>query len=1012
MPARFFVLVLLLVVSIFRPAPAAPNPVTVGKARFTVITPNCIRVEYAPSGRFVDAPSLFAVRRAARGGFRLTRGTANTVIDTGALRLTYTPDGKPFSPDNLKAVVKKGQGDVTWVPGAPNPGNLGGTIRTLDGADGPEDLGQGLLSRDGWYLLDDSRSPLLLDGWVRDRPAGSGTDWYLFGYGDDYHAALKSLAVIGGPVPLPRRYALGAWYSRYWPYSSADYRQIIGEYAAHDFPLDDIVMDMDWHRDGWTGWSWNRALLPDAEALLPWFHAQGLHVTLNLHPADGVGPQEDAYPAFMRDLDADPATKQTLPFDDADPRYMKTLFADVFTPLEKAGVDFWWLDWQQGERTRSVPDLTNLFWLNTLLYGRTSQGGQRGLSFSRWAGWGDHRHPIHFSGDASTSFPMLAFEVPFTSTAGNVGCFFWSHDIGGHNRGRNEESYVRWVQFGATSPVLRSHSTRDAAMDRRPWTYPRWAEDAMRTAFHLRDELFPYIYTSAARSCRETVPLDRPLYLDHPREEKAYHSAQEYMLGGDFLAAPVVTPGVGPGRVGTQSVWFPSGTWFNAFTGERFAGNTDALVSADIGEFPLYARGGVPIPMQPYTPRMTTTPLTTLRVRCYPGADGATGRATLYEDDGVTTGYERGQSATTPLSYTRRGSAVTVTVGAAVGHYAGQPARRALVIELPDTVQAAHATLDGKPVTVAYDRTTWTNTVTAPDRPRGQAAVLVVRAAPGGWDILGDRAMRRRLGGVGNPALGVKDALASPALSPDQQEATLAVAGVGLVHKNEGTYLYNGTVRDYFYAPRGLLDGDRSTDLLGGRRLSAGVQTGVARPVAVPVFTWRGRAAPQPGRVAFRIGGREYLLPAAPAPADVLMTEDNVAQSARVTASGVEGGYGIAGATDGVAGGYPGDKAQEWSAGKTVGATLTLTWDAPQTIDHVALYDRPNLTDQVTAGRVTFSDGSTLPVGALPNDGSAPFELRFPPKTVTSLTFEVTAVRAGTENAGLAEIAVYRAKTK
>ena len=75
-----------------------------------------------------------------------------------------------------------------------------------------------------------------------------------------------------------------------------------------------------------------------------------------------------------------------------------------------------------------------------------------------WArsGWtGSQRYPIQFSGDASTAFRMLAFEVPFTSTAGNVGCFFWSHDIGGHNRGRNEESYARWCQFGAFSAALR-----------------------------------------------------------------------------------------------------------------------------------------------------------------------------------------------------------------------------------------------------------------------------------------------------------------------------------------------------------------------------------------------------------------------------------------------------------------------------------------------------------------------------------------------------------------------------
>ena len=93
-----------------------------------------------------------------------------------------------------------------------------------------------------------------------------------------------------------------------------------------------------------------------------------------------------------------------------------------------------------------------------------------------------------------------------------------------------------------------------------------------------------------------------------------------------------------------------------------------------------------------------------------------------------------------------------------------------------------------------------------------------------------------------------------------------------------------------------------------------------------------------------------------------------------------------------------------------VGAFLTLTWDMPQTIDHVALYDRPNINDQVTAGVLTFSDGSSVPFGALPDDGKTPLDLRFQPKTITSLTFKVTAVKPGTENAGLSEIAVYKAK--
>jgi len=998
------VLALLLLVCL-QPSQAAPNPVVVGQARFTVITPQCVRMEYAPDGAFVDAPSLFAANRAARfGGFRLDQTGGATVIDTGLIRLTYTPNGLSFSGSNLRAEIKKGAGTAAWAPGAVSLGNLGGTARTLDGATGPFDLGQGVLSRDGWYLLDDSRSPLLTSDWVQSRPPTAGTDWYLFGYGDNYRAALKSLTAVGGPVPLPRKYALGTWYSRYWPFSSNDYRQLVREYGQHDFPLDDMVLDMDWHRDGWTGWSWNRTLLPDAEALLPWLHSQGLHVTLNLHPADGVAPHEDQYAAFMQAMGADPAPKRTIPFDAGSKTYMDALFSTVFAPLEKDGVDFWWLDWQQYPNTHSVPDLTNLFWLNTLLYDRTARGGQRGLSFSRWAGWGDHRHPIHFSGDANTGFPMLAFEVPFTSTAGNVGCFFWSHDIGGHMGGRNEESYTRWVQFGATSPVLRSHSTRDAQTDRRPWNYPKWAEDSMRISFHLRSELFPYLYTSAAQSARETVPLDRPLYFDNPREENAYHNAQEYQFGDNLLVAPVVTAGVGPGRVASQTVWFPPGTWYNYFTGERYMGGTDVLVAADINEFPLYVRGGVPVPMQPYTPRMGTTALTTLRVRCYPGADGQTGRSNLYEDDGVSTAYERGQSATTPLSYTRRGSVVSITVGATRGHYAGQPARRAVVIELPDTARATKATLNGKPLAVAYDDATYTTRITLPARPVGQAVAVVVQATPGGWNALSAQAGVRRIASVSGAGTQVSTSQFS-----SSQDMMLAAMGVGLVHKNEGAYLYHGTVRDLFYAPRGLLDGNQ---VKVGDAAVALPLSGAPLEVTGPPHTWRGRTVFAPAQVTFKIGGQTYHLPSAPPSDNELMTEENVAGTAKVTASGAEGGYSAEGAVDGVIGGYPGDKGQEWSAGGTVGATLTLTWATPQTIDRILLYDRPNTTDQITSGGIALSDGSTLPVGALPDDAKAPLELRFPPKTVTALTFKVTGVKPGTQNAGLAEIAVFQATRK
>ncbi|MFH1538290.1 MAG: TIM-barrel domain-containing protein, partial [bacterium] len=379
--------------------------IAIGNARFTVIAPECIRIEYSKYGKFIDAPSYFAVNRdAAYTDFELTEEEGSTTIDTGKIKLAYKPDGKEFHAGNLKALIKKGDVTVEWNPEMKNENNLGGTIRTVDGVMGPVDLGDGLLSRNGWYLLDDSRRHLLTEDWVEYRPKEAGTDWYLFGYGYDYRAGLKAMAAIGGEVPMPRKYSLGAWYSRYWPYTSKDYRMIVKEYENHDFPLDVMVLDMDWHRQGWTGWSWNRELLPDAAELLDWFHKQGLFVTLNVHPADGVGPHEDMYEAFMKDLGRDPSKKEWLPYDAGDKKYLDTLFKHTHTPHEEEGVDFWWLDWQQYPYTRSVPELTNLAWLNQYYYKHTGRNGLRGQSFSRWAGWGDHRHPIHFSGDADTGW--------------------------------------------------------------------------------------------------------------------------------------------------------------------------------------------------------------------------------------------------------------------------------------------------------------------------------------------------------------------------------------------------------------------------------------------------------------------------------------------------------------------------------------------------------------------------------------------------------------------------------
>ena len=700
-----------------------PQEVRVKAARFTILTPNCVRLEYQPDGRFTDESTLFVNRRVSHAVPFVQRTDGNaTVIETGPLRICYAPDDKAFHAGNLQVMIRKGEGWVEWRPGAKPAGNLRGPIATLDNVSGPVELPEGLLARDGWSLVDDSGTPIFMNEWIAPRPAERGIDWYLFGYGTDYKAALASLAAVSGPVPMPRKHILGSWYCRWFDYTETQFREIAEEYRLHDFPLDILVMDMGWHTQkdaqtgighciglGWTGWSWNRALLPNAENLLADLRNDGVFVTLNAHPHDGVRAHETCYPEFMRMQGKDPARDEVPKFNAGDRAYMDAYFKAAHEPLEKAGVDFWWVDWQQDNKpglayVPGVPGLRHLPWLNYLYFKYSQTLGKRGLGFSRWGGWGDQRNPIQFSGDSGGCWEMLKFEIEFTLRSGNSGCFFWAHDIGGFFDGNDAELLARWIQFGAVSSSLRLHSYRN--MDRRPWLWGAETEQSARVAYHLRSQLMPYIYTSARQCNTRTLPLIRPLYLEYPDQDEAYTHMNEYLFGDHLLAAPVTTKRADGRKTAAQSVWIPEGTWFHWFRGKSFVGPKTVEVQSTLDEFPLFARGGTPIPLQPYTPRMATTPLTNLVVRCWPGTDGVQGVHELYEDDGQSDRYQSGDFATTRLSYLRTGDQITVGVEPTVGTYQGQPFQRSVTVELPGFKPAGTASVNGQAIAATYDAKT------------------------------------------------------------------------------------------------------------------------------------------------------------------------------------------------------------------------------------------------------------------------------------------------------------------
>ena len=697
------------------------NPMVFGNNRLTLITPTLLRLEYATDGKFVDAPTMFAANRSSL--LPMSELTVKELgnncyeIRTAALRIWFRNDGYPFSTSNLKVYYTLDGKEKTFTNRFVLGKNLGGPVETLDRVTEAIPMNDGLLTRSGWYMIDDNRGDLLVNGWLEPRDTRTHLqDQYCFIYGNDYRAALASLGAVSGHVPMTRKYMHGVWYCRYWDYTADEFLGIIHDYDNNQFPLDNLVFDMGWHTNdategtghnghlNWTGYTWNRKLIPNPAALIDSIHKLGVTVSLNDHPHDGIRPNEDIYPAYAKATGLQPGEKSL--FNLSDSTYMKNFFTFAHRPSEKMGVDFWWLDWQQNYLYPYVPGThtTTLSWINQLYYRDSEQGGLRGCNYSRWGGWGDHRHPLWFSGDAQANWPMLAFEVKLSAQSGNAGCYYWIHDTGGFRGKNNPELTTRWTQFSTLSAALRVHSTKDASLDRRPWISGDLETRANRRMYHLRSELMPYVYSSVWQTHKTMVPLNRAMYIDYGNQSESYENEQEFTFGDIIMAAPITSPGKGANLVAAQKVWFPRGeNWFDFFNHQRYEGGQTLNIEKSLMEFPMYVKGGWVLPMQPYTRRPATTPLETLVMRVYPAGRTADNVYALYEDDGITLDYEKGASATTRLQYIEKGNRRMVVVHPAQGNYKGQVNKRAYRLQLAGFGKIDNVKVNGRKVATTYD---------------------------------------------------------------------------------------------------------------------------------------------------------------------------------------------------------------------------------------------------------------------------------------------------------------------
>lgn len=687
--------------------------------RFTVISDGTIRMEYAPDGKFINQHSFLAVERNYPAvKFKLKKG-AWIELSTSKMKLRYKKNSGAFTAENLQISSMKGLTPAfVWKPGMKQQYNLKGTTRTLDGWDGDKcwghkaDLEDGLLAKDGWTWLDDSNN-FLFDGdvdnwnWVKTREHAEGAqDWYFMVYGHDYKAALKDYTLFAGRMPLPPRYAFGYWWSRYWMYSDHELRELCKNFENYNIPLDVLVIDMDWHytdkgRGSWTGWTWNKELFPDYRKLLKDLKADnGLRVTLNLHPAEGVRSYEEQYEAVARDNGVDPATKQEIPWISSKKSFIKSMFKNVLVPMNNAGIDFWWLDWQQEPFDKEVKNLSNTWWLNYIFFSQMERERQtRPLIYHRWGGLGNHRYQVGFSGDTFISWASLDYQTYFNSTASNVLYGYWSHDIGGHQGVDHidPELYVRWMQFGAFSPILRSHSTKIAGLTKEPWVFSNEVSDILRGIIRQRYNMVPYIYTMAREAYETGLSLCRPMYYDYPETQEAYDYRNQYMFGNDVMVAPATSP-MKDGYTEVK-VWLPEGQWYEFASGKTLQGGQVLTRYFALDEYPIYIKAGAVLPMYNDKVMNLNGKDETIVLNVIPGKTSS--EFTLYEDNGDDKNYQK-EFATTAIHSEKTGSKLTLTISPRKGSYKEMPAQRSYQVKVLASAIPESVTVDGQKQDFVY----------------------------------------------------------------------------------------------------------------------------------------------------------------------------------------------------------------------------------------------------------------------------------------------------------------------
>ena len=656
--------------------------------RFTVITERCIRLEYSPTNTFIDFPSQLVLQRYNdKPKFTFKEDATYMELKTDSFVLQYLK-GKPFlgtkvnGASNLKIVIneelKANETPREWYYGHPEAKCYEASSVSLDEAK-TTNYRKGLYSLDGFATIDDSKTLLIMDnGTLAARPEGN-IDIYVFIYKDKFELALQDYFFLTGNPSFIPRYALGNWWSKDYYYNTDEIKELVNTFERNEVPISTLLLSAWSLPNNNPGYTFYDKCVPNPKELIDFVHENNIRVGLKINSKYPISKEETYYEEALKYLT--PSNNGDIPFNVYDPKVLDVYLKLFLNPLEALGVDFFWNDYDDFKHISPLAVMNHYFYLDS---GRAAS--KRSMMLARNGLIASHRYPVTYSGKMKVSWDNLKL-IPFYNLSGaNIGLSWISHDIGGNYGGiEDSELYIRSVELGTFSPILRFNINGGKYYKREPWRWDVKTESIVTRYLQLRHRLIPYLYTEAYKYYKEGKVLVKPFYYQYPwvYDDDTYRN--QYFFGSELMVAPITSKKDLVMNRTIHKFFIPDGVWYDFTTGKKFMGNKKYLSFFKEEDYSVFAKKGAIIPLSNQSNKNNIGNPTELEIHFFPGESNT---YTLYEDDGVTELYKEGYYLKTDIEYNYLKNNFTVIVRSVDGKSGIVPEYRDYKLRFRNTKEA------------------------------------------------------------------------------------------------------------------------------------------------------------------------------------------------------------------------------------------------------------------------------------------------------------------------------------